>query len=293
VFFDARRLVGAALLLLAACQPLPQPFQPQAKKAPVNPLLVPGADASLVIAPVLGTTAGAELADLVAAALQEMEVPATSRGGSRASHIVQGRVIGADRAAMARLGWRLIDPRGLTVAESEQQVVVAPDALAAGQPAALRRVAAAAAAEIARLAGAVAAPAPALSPVRIGPIEGAPGDGANALAQGLKVALGRRGVPLAEAADAGALAVAAAVRVRDAGSGIDAVEIEWTLSRPDGTSLATVAQRNGVPRGRLDGPWGMIAAAAAEAAADGLAEAVRRYVGRPGAAADRGRTSTR
>jgi len=55
--------------------------------------------------------------------------------------------------------------------------------------------------------------------------------------------------------------------VRD---GKQPVTIDWHVKDPKGKQLGTVSQKNEVPQGSLDGPWGKTADAAAAAAAQGI-----------------------
>jgi hypothetical protein len=48
------------------------------------------------------------------------------------------------------------------------------------------------------------------------------------------------------------------------------IQIDWTVVDPKGKKLGTVSQKNDVPQGSLDGPWGKTADAAAAAAAQGI-----------------------
>jgi hypothetical protein len=53
-------------------------------------------------------------------------------------------------------------------------------------------------------------------------------------------------------------------------NGRQRVAITWALLEPDGKQLGIVTQENAVPQGSLDGRWGEVANAVAEAAAPGI-----------------------
>ncbi len=65
----------AGLLSIAACQPLPQPFQPADKDA--NALLWPGARTGIVVKEIAGAPAPRALAGEMARALRETDVVAS------------------------------------------------------------------------------------------------------------------------------------------------------------------------------------------------------------------------
>jgi hypothetical protein len=122
------------------------------------------------------------------------------------------------------------------------------------------------------------APAAGIDAIRVAieHVSGAPGDGGTALVNALRQAMIRQGIAPAEAGAVGGYMIVGAVRVSAAERDQDQVEIDWSLLAPDRAKLATISQRNLVPKGRLDGPWGEIAAFAAEGGASGLALALRR-----------------
>ena len=252
------------ILALAACQPLPRPFQPEAKGPAENPLLAPAADASLFVAPVKGlaATISDPLSDRVAAELRERDIPASTRSASRGTYIVEGE------AAGGTLHWRLINPNGLTKDVSE--ALPLPPA-ASGELFNQAATRSAAAIELlvrgdTRRLTEVSGPI-----VAVHGVNGAPGDGDTALARAMTASLTRQKVRLGNMDSPDAFVVVGAVHLSD-GQRPDEqlVEIVWELLRPDGSSLGAVRQQNAIPRGRLDGNWGDTAYAAAEGGAEGL-----------------------
>lgn len=251
-------------LIVAACQPVPRPFQPSSKVA-ANPLLAPTADSSVLVAPVIGAPAPQrdQFAELVAAALRDRDVPASTRSASARSYLLQ-----AERRGAA-LVFRLTDPNGLSAGAFEQPV---PAAFDRGDVALLTGLAERTAAQTASYlqtdVGATIAAPP--RKVAIRGIDGAPGDGNQALARALAAILVRHSVALESEPGDDTFVVVGAVRLSDSGPGQQTVEIDWSLLRPDGRSVGAIHQKNAVPKGRLDGAWGDIAFAAAEGAAEGL-----------------------
>lgn len=104
----------------------------------------------------------------------------------------------------------------------------------------------------------------------VGRVNGAPGDGSEALASAIRQELVGRGVTLADKATATTYRVEGSVKVGDAKDGKQPIVIEWLVRDPQGKKLGTVSQRNEIPAGSLDGEWGMTAQQAAGAAVQGI-----------------------
>ncbi|MGQ0677047.1 MAG: hypothetical protein ACT4N4_13300 [Rhodospirillales bacterium] len=118
---------------------------------------------------------------------------------------------------------------------------------------------------------AAAKPAEPLS-VALRPVEGAPGDGAQALARAMRLFLGRASISVVEENQNPAAIVAGRVAVADLGAQHQEVKVDWQVFAPDGRRLGTIGQANRIPAGRLNGPWGGVANAVAENAVQGLSE---------------------
>jgi len=261
-------LIGA---LLVACQPVPLPFQPDNKVATrAGALLAPKADASLAVAPVRGLpdAAGDALAAAVAVALQARGVPAFTDRANKNSWWLFGEF---RPGPPARLEWSLIDPEGLGATNLTTPWPAgqpAPDKLNAGQQAAIVK---GLAPDLEKLVAIDPGPVmPASETVLIHGVDGASGDGNDALSRAMRASLQRLQIEVVDAPGAETLVVAGNVRMSAAAAGQQIVEIDWTLMRPDGAALGTVSQKNPVPAGRLDRIWGDIAWVAAEGGAEGL-----------------------
>jgi len=114
----------------------------------------------------------------------------------------------------------------------------------------------------------VAAPKP--SGVIVAPVTGAPGDGRRSLTTALKKRLYKDGVKLANGTSTNVYTVQGIVKLSSASGGKESIRIDWQVLDPSGKRLGTVSQQNTIPKGSLNGPWGAIAPAAADAAADGI-----------------------
>ncbi len=147
---------------------------------------------------------------------------------------------------------------------------VAPRTLAgrAGAAGQKVRLASAAPATTAALPKASAAKGPMLA--MVSSVSGAPGDGSTSLSAALQRQLSSKGVKLTKSRTPNTYTVQGRVRMSPASGGKQQISIDWDVLSPDGKKLGTVSQKNAVPAGSLDGPWGKIADAAAGAAASGI-----------------------
>jgi len=103
-------------------------------------------------------------------------------------------------------------------------------------------------------------------------VSGAPGDGGATLSRAIGNALQRANVEVAARPDAKArFVLTGRVEVSPPDAGKQKVKVSWILAQPDGQQIGTVNQENAVPAGSLDGAWGDVAFAVAQAAAPGIA----------------------
>ena len=215
------------------------------------------------------------LAESLAAALRNTEIPASTAGANKATYRLAGIAHLArldDGREGVTVDWELraADKRSLGHAAA---AVPAADALSQRtQDAAAQALAAQAAPAIARLVQ-EEPPAEVGEPlVAIQTVSGAPGDGDRALKRAIDGALRRVHVPLAEKpADQASFVLSGTVAVSPPQAGKQQVSVRWALLRPDGREVGKIDQQNAVPAGSLDRAWGDIAYAVAEAAAPGVA----------------------
>lgn len=275
------------MALLAACQPLPQPFQPDSKIPGEFPLTMPMGEVSLFVPPVIGAEAplDADLAARVADALVAREIPASTGTRSEASSELTTALIEDERGRLLWV-WQVARPRSAPMNGTDYPLGLTAQALADADA---RTRDALAAAMATRVAAALdgrsnaaapqpaAAPAAALPKLALLPFTGAPGDGNQALANALREWLTRMQAArfIANRAEADYLVICE-VKLEDAGPLRQTVTLNWALQRPDGTKMGQVAQANQVPRGSLDGPWGGVARLAAQGGAEGLRDLLAR-----------------
>ena len=261
-----------ALLALTGCQPsLPQPFQPETIPA----LTRPGVRAGIVVEPVKGAVNGAAFAEAVAEALVVQDFAATTSLLAGPSYRLQGRAV--EIGGSVRLEWQVEDTRRHLVGGTAYGLPAALlPAWQAGDPSFYRTLAKKAATEVGNLLAESTLGTSEQPLILIPEVVGAPGDGRHTLQRSMAYVLDKRGLKVTEQAtpdETPTLILRGNMKVetKDARSH---VEITWTLSRADGTSISTVAQANDVPAGLLEGPWGDIAFSIADAAADGIADMV-------------------
>ena len=304
-----RRAAVAAVLLLAACQPLPHPFADDVPK-PGSPMLTLRDSASVAIAPLQGgpRATAEKLAPAMAKALQDRDIAASDRTASVTSYQLDGIIQGmppADGKAAVVVSWDLRTPSGKLIGERAERIEAQAGDWQDGKADAVTRLAEASADQIAAMiqgrapdktppeasgaageaskapdkAAKVSAEAADEGRTRLlmRGVEGAPGDGGEALANAITMLLKRQDVAVVSGPQAKAdLSLDADVGVAKPESGKQHVKIVWHVRRPDGSEIGNVVQENDVPAGLLNGPWGDVAYTVAVSAQDGIIELIAR-----------------
>jgi len=271
------RLVFVLLLCAAACQPVPRPFADD-RPLPQSGLLSPPDSAGILVMPVVGAPArtAQDLAAAMAAALREADVPASTEAQNRGSYRVFGTASVAEEPAgylAITVDWELRNPAGATIGHQIARTAKPAAVWRQGGPQAVAELAALPAPQLAKLvAGDAPLPKPGTDPViAVHAIEGAPGDGAHALARAMGDALRRANLALAETPQTKAnFILEGRVAMSPPADGKQQIKISWALKRPDGDAVGEVNQENAIPAGSLDGAWGDIAYVVANAAAPGI-----------------------
>jgi hypothetical protein len=280
--------VAAALLaalLLGACGDLPKPFAHQGPTD--NALLRLEDSAGIVVAPPAGAPphTGARLADAVTEALGAVNVPATVRGGNRQSFRLTGQAsvhpAGGGREEIV-IDWRLTDGAGAARGEIAQRHPAPDGSWRVAAPEVMQGIATAAAPRIAGLIQdhtAAEAPPPG---VFVAAVEGAPGNGNEALRRAMTGRLQRHGIRIADQGGGrNTFSVAATVDVGDAVGGTQEVRVSWRVLDAEGAERGSVDQANSIAAGSLDADWGAVAEAVAAAAAAGVLEVVEQALNEP------------
>jgi hypothetical protein len=279
-----RRAVLAAVLLQAACQPLPHPFADDVPK-PGSPMLTLRDSASVAIAPLRGgpRATAEKLAPAMAKALQDRDIAASDRTASVASYQLDGRIQGmppADGKAALVVLWDLRDPSGRFLGERAERVEAQAGDWQHGKDDAVSRLAAASAEAIAAMLqdkAPVEAADDGRTRLLMRGVEGAPGDGGEALTSAITMLLKRQDVAVVSGPQAKAdLSLDADVGVAKPESGKQHVKIVWHVRRQNGSEIGNVVQENDVPAGLLNGAWGDLAYTVAASAQDGIVELIAR-----------------
>lgn len=303
------RAALALAVSLAACQPLPHPFEDD---RPPADLLRIADGPGIAIASIEGkpSATAAKLGTEVARSLLKREIPASEKTTSLGSYQLYGRVVQAKprrgKAAVTAY-WRLYNAAGKTIGERTVKVEAKPRDWDTGAAGPVQRLAASSAEAIATLltdepplaekgtaqtaepssrantGKAAAAPAVAKKldegriRIAIRKVSGAPGDGSKSLANAVGSVLKRQNLlAIVDGSKDADLYVEAEVTITPVKPDKQHVKIVWRVKRADGAEIGTVGQENDVPKGLLDGPWGDVAYSVAIAAGDGLLQLVAR-----------------
>jgi hypothetical protein len=260
---------------IAACQPIPHPFSHAETGNPVT-LDLPDSGGIVVLelanAPAATSVA---LAEAMADALAERNIPASTGSGNQRSYYLHGYVDDAGRDVV--ILWTLIDPRGAVVDTVPQPIDgTQPAPWAEASPALMRRLAHQSAPQIAALVqGAV--PAENVVPaLHVAEVAGAPGLGNRQLRSALRRHLAASGLQVTESPATDGLTVSGIVAVGPVTGDRQIATLEWLVRDAAGKEVGRIAQSNPVAAGSLDGSWGPVADNAARGAAEGITALVRR-----------------
>lgn len=280
----------AALTLaaaLAACGPLPRPFQPPPAPA-ANPLVTEVATSGVWIEPLDGTTLPLAmlLTESVAAGFKLYGIQATTDKRSRTRYRLRGRAeINAtdpNFPFVALIDWTLLDHAGRVVGTVRQGVPGSRRDWEYGSPRVVREVGENAPELIAHLIEKeeedLKAVRPTLAGLWVSPVENAPGDGDRSLTRAIRAAIKGAGIPVAGERRYAEFVLAGRVGLGPPTDGLQRVEIVWAVTTPDGREIGRATQRNLVEAGTFDGTWGDVATIVADAALGGI-EGVLRAAG--------------
>jgi len=103
-------------------------------------------------------------------------------------------------------------------------------------------------------------------------VDGAPGDGNQALMLAIKQALRVRDFMVTEDPRQAVFLIDGRVEIAPPANGRQRAKVVWTVSTVSGGQVGRAIQENTIPAGSLNGAWGQVAAMVANAAADGVEE---------------------
>ena len=277
-------ILGLAALGAGACQPLPQPFANERASAD-NPLLEPTDGGGITVRAPEGLTQpdSRAMAEAIAAALRDAEIPASTEGSNKLSRFLTTRVAAqptaADRVRIA-LDWSLADANGGRATKGAVNTEAEAAQWNAHAPELTGRIAAQVAEAIARSSGGDgggASKALAMDrPIHVRKIGGLSQRDETTLRRAIEFQLRQSKMKVADDPTDQALVVAGTFKLSPPMQGGQKVELRWAVLRPDGGELGTMTQANTVEAGTFDKPWGELAAIIAQGAAAGLTEILTR-----------------
>lgn len=272
-------------MVLVACGPVPRPFQSEPGSR--NDLLVLRDRAGITVAAPSGKLPADpnRLAQVLAAHLRDLNVPATTQAVNGESRYLHGRaarhpISGA--AEELQLDWELWDLDGRLVGSYAQRQRIAPNLAPNDQAVLIEVLAAEAAPKIAALVQAppvIEAQVPGYPGARlvVPPLSAGPGDSTHSLAPALRAELTAAGLPVSDREGPADILILGDIDLDPALAGLQQVAISWSVvSAQDHEELGQVTQRNSVPAGSLDGAWGPVAREIARDAARGVIDLLAR-----------------
>ncbi|WP_282607648.1 hypothetical protein [Pelagibius sp. Alg239-R121] len=268
---------------LAACGPLPRPFQHEAGEN--NALLTLKDGTGIVVLQpeselVPDPSAWAEA---MAEALRARDVPASTNhanAGSRylLSHVTE--VSDGSRAKSISVLWDLYAPDGKLAGTYAQEMRLSREAFQQSSVADTQRVIEQAADKLAALAGTRPRATRSIpgfpdAKIHVAPFGDVPGDAAISLRNAIVAELTDSRLPLAGKASADDLLLLCDISLGPIQEGRQKATISWTLRAVrDSEELGVVDQSNFVPAGSLDGVWGPTARDIARGAREGLLDLI-------------------
>ena len=281
--------IGLLIALgLAGCGDYPTPFKNN-PGATAARLAVPTAPLLVVVTPTaaaMPADARQGLAEAIAKALQEREVPAQARRSGQAEWRLVSRLEQRD-GGLAPV-FTVQAPAGADQGSVEGPPASA-DAWATGSPALLNQVATDAAPRVIALLTSIrlgrdkADPNSLLNrPARVtmAAVTGAPGDGNQSLTKQVREHLAAYGILVQTDKTGADFLVRGEVVVTPTPNHKERVEIVWVVTIPSGDERGKVIQLNEIPAGTLSHYWGDVAAVVGTEAAGGLKDVIDRQSGR-------------
>ncbi len=278
-------IVAIGLAVLGSCGQVPRPFEHRADLK--SDLLVLKDRAGIVVAPLAGDLPADPdgLALAMAKRLRELNVPATTRAVNNESRYLHGWATQKSLTAAPDqlvVEWELWDLDGRLIGSYTQQRPLTRIAGPSDGAALIDAMAAEAAPKIAALvqeAPVIEAKIPGFPGAKlvVAPLSSGPGDSAQSLIPALRAELAAAGLPVSIQRGPRDILVLGKIALGPAQDGREVIAVTWSvISAQDGEELGQVDQRNQVPAGSLDGPWGATAVEIARGAAQGIIDLLSR-----------------
>lgn len=269
------------LAVLAACQPVPRPFEHEPGSQ--NGLLRLPDSRGIIVLPVAEAPpqTADRLANEMVAALIDRDVPAYLGRGNRSSMILVGEVI--DPGRDAHIAWTLYDPEGEEIGDYDQSIEgTSVELWARADPELMATLAAAAAPRIAAHVQDTPDREVLPPPIYVGDVSGAPGNDGKRLQAALRQGLRRLGARVAVTPNAETLVATANVSMTALKDDRTEIAIAWAVSDPFGAEIGKIDQASPFATGVVESRWGELAQEAGLAAAAGMVELVSRIDWRDG-----------
>lgn len=273
-----------ALIVLASCQPVPQPFA-RDPSAPANPLLLLDDRVGIVVLDVDGAPAAMAraLPGAMVTALLALDVPATTASANSKSRFLFGQAE-AKAAGPGQweftLAWELVGPKGVTVGRHVVTGTASDARWKAGSDDLVRRLAEESALGIAAFVQAprprATAPIATLGPLYVMPVAGVSGDQGGVLRRAMADALRRLELNVAPVRRRSDLVVSGRISLGPAAAGRRRIEVAWSVREPGGEEIGTLDQANTVAADALGENWRELARVIADNAAPAIVEVLRR-----------------
>ncbi len=277
-------IAALALIGLASCQPVPQPFA-RAPGAPDNPLLRLDDRAGIVVLDVDGAPAAMarELPDATVKALHALNVPATTRSANTKSRFLLGQ---AETTTVrpglleVKLVWELVGPKGTPIGRHVVTGTASDASWKAGSDDLVRRFAAASARGVAAFIQSPAprepAPIATLRPLFVTAVTGVTGEQGGILRQAMAVALRRLELTVLSVRRKRDLVVVGRISLGPATAGQRRIEIAWSVRESGGEEIGNLKQANLIAAESMGEKWPELALMIANAAAPAVVEVLRR-----------------
>jgi len=254
--------------LLAACGPLPRPFQPSAKTLS-NPLIDQGVPPDVAVNQLRGTSL--PMAKLVTRSVVDeitrYDIVAYANDHGASKFVLDGELVdapvSADALAKRQIRWLLTTREGVVTGTHVVPILATDFDWEYGSPKVIRDVGESTAKAVARLLLGRTATLQEDRNARVGiwvkPVSDAPGDGNYSLTRSIAFALGDSGMTVVKSPDRAEHFLKGRVHLDSPESGQQKVEIIWIVTDPDDREIGRARQRNSVPAGAFDGRWGQSA----------------------------------
>ena len=274
------------VLAIGACGALPKPFQRSA--APPGALTWAALNDGVRVALPLGTTEPMAklIANSVVKALTKREIPASVGLAGKLRYALNSQVEiggGATSVSPTRIRWQLTELDSKPFLSFNYDVAGSTWEWKWGSPNIIHEIGEAVAHRIADTIApedkTLVASGLVTRGVWVKQIKSAPGDGKESLTRAIRYALIGAKVAVTRKPFSARYFLAGQVALGPVKGTMQAVEIRWTVTYPDGAVVGHAVQRNTVPVGTFDNRWGEVASLIAAAAVGGIKNILDRAEG--------------